>query len=106
MNTISVEAVKARLDAGEILHVIDVREPNEYNEVNINALLLPLSQLRNFEADAIENLKEQEIIVHCKSGMRSMEACNILSQMGFKNPVNLTGGILAWLNNYPDIKLN
>lgn len=105
MNSISVSELKTRLDNGEQLHVIDVREPNEYNEVNINATLLPLSQLRNFDADIIEALKSEEIIVHCKSGMRSMEACNILSQMGFEKPVNLTGGIMAWLQQYPDATL-
>lgn len=105
MNSISVSELKTRLDNGEQLHVIDVREPNEYNEVNIKATLLPLSQLRNFDADIIESLKNEEIIVHCKSGMRSMEACNILSQMGFEKPVNLTGGIMAWLQQYPDATL-
>ncbi len=105
MKNITVEAIKARLDAGEKLNIIDVREQAEYDDININAQLLPLSVIRNFETDIIDALKDQEILVHCKSGVRSMEACMLLSQMGFQNTVNVTGGIMAWLQAYPDVKL-
>ena len=96
MTHTTVSAVKDRLDKGEELYIIDVREAGEYAEDNIGALLLPLSDIRNFEAEAIEDYKENEIIIHCKSGKRSMEAAMILEQMGFKNLVNLDGGIMEW----------
>lgn len=96
MTHTTVAAVKERLDNGEELYIIDVREMGEYQDDNIGALLVPLSEIRNFEADAIEDYKENEIIIHCKSGKRSMEAAMILEQMGFKNLVNLDGGIMEW----------
>jgi len=96
MEHITVEELKARLDAGETLHVLDVRETGEYEEANIGALLLPLSQLRQMDTDAIEDWKDEEIIVHCRSGKRSMEACMLLETMGFAKTVNVTGGIMDW----------
>lgn len=105
MNNISVEQLKARLDAGENLHVLDVREANEYAEANIGALLLPLSQLRLMETDAIDDWKDEEIIVHCRSGKRSMEACMLLETMGFANTVNVTGGIMDWQAKFGDAQI-
>ncbi len=105
MRQITVAELKSKLDAGTALHVLDVREQPEYDEININAKLLPLSQIRNFEIDAIEDWKETEVIVHCKSGVRSMQACMLLEQAGFVDTVNLEGGIIAWLQQYPNVKL-
>jgi rhodanese-related sulfurtransferase len=96
MEHITVDQLKARLDAGETLHVLDVREPDEYAEANIGAKLLPLSKLRQMDADAIEDWKDQEVIVHCRSGKRSMEACMLLETMGFGRTVNVVGGIMDW----------
>jgi rhodanese-related sulfurtransferase len=48
----------------------------------------------------LEDLKDKEVIVYCRSGRRSMLACQILDQMGFKDTYNLEGGILAWINKY------
>ena len=96
MTNTTVTAVAARLDNGETLHIVDVREKEEYAEDNIGAVLVPLSDLRNFDADAIEDLKDQEVILQCRSGKRSMEAAMLLEQMGFTNTVNLEGGIMAW----------
>ena len=96
MQTISAEDLKKRINAGEKLNIIDVREPAEYAETNMGATLIPLGQLMNMQLGDLENLREEEIIVHCKSGMRSMQACMALEQMGFKNTVNLSGGIMAW----------
>lgn len=97
MQTITVAELKSRLDAGENLNILDVREPSEFAEVNMNGKLIPLGQIMNGETDGIESWKDQEIIVHCRSGMRSMQACAMLSQLGFTNTKNLTGGIMAWL---------
>lgn len=104
MNHITVSDLKAKLDSGNTINIIDVREPNEYEEVNINAQLLPLSKITNHEYDAIEGWKDQEVFVHCKSGMRSLQACMILEGAGFSNVVNVDGGIMAWLQSYPDAK--
>ena len=96
MNQITVQELKARIDRGEQLNVIDVREANEFEEDNLGAQLMPLSQLKNYEADGIEDLMDEEVILHCKSGKRSMEAALILEQMGFKKVSSLQGGIEAW----------
>lgn len=96
MQTITVEELKARKNAGEILNILDVREPAEFAETNMNGKLIPLGQIMNMQVDEIEDWKDQEIIVHCRSGMRSQQAIMMLSQMGFTNCKNLTGGIMAW----------
>lgn len=105
MKEITVTELKSRLDAGEQLNVIDVREPEEFNEYNIGAKLIPLGNIMNMQWDEIEDLKEQELIVHCRSGKRSMQACMMLEQAGFTNTVNVTGGVMAWQELYPNNKL-
>lgn len=96
MQNISVEELKSRMDAGEKLNIIDVREPNEYAEFNIGAKLIPLGKIQTMQIDEIEDLKEEEVIIHCRSGQRSMMACMFLDTLGFKNTKNLAGGMLAW----------
>ena len=90
---IQVEELKRRLDAREDIFVLDVREPHEYQIVNIKGHLIPLGDLptRIHELDS-----SREIVVHCKSGMRSAKAVDFLRKSGFKHAANLTGGILAW----------
>lgn len=105
MQQITVEELKKRLDAGENLHIIDVREPSEYEEFNMGAQLIPLGNIVNFQLDDIENLKNEEVIVHCRSGARSAQACMILEQAGFTNTVNVAGGIMAWREKYGDAKI-
>jgi rhodanese-related sulfurtransferase len=96
MQAISVEELKARLDAGETLHLLDVREPSEHAEFNIGGTLLPLGRIRNMETDDIDGWKDQEVICYCRSGNRSGQACMILESAGFKNVTNVTGGMLKW----------
>ena len=96
MQLISVDELKKRLDTGEKLHILDVREPNEYAETNMGGLLIPLGKVMNMQVDEIEDWKNEEVIVHCRSGVRSAQACTMLEQIGFKNTKNLSGGILAW----------
>lgn len=96
MTNITVTELKNRIDAGEELHIIDVREPSEYAEYNIGAKLIPLGQIANMQLDELEDLKNAELIIHCKMGGRSMQACMILEQAGFTNVVNVTGGVMAW----------
>ena len=90
---IQVEEFKRRLDAGENIYILDVREPHEYQICNIHGHLIPLGDLpkRVHELDS-----SLEIVVHCKSGARSAKAVDFLRQSGFKRVTNLTGGILAW----------
>jgi adenylyltransferase/sulfurtransferase len=90
---IQPEELKRRLDAREDIFVLDVREPHEYQIVNLKGRLIPLGDLptRIHELDS-----SREIVVHCKSGMRSAKAVDFLRKSGFKRASNLTGGILAW----------
>jgi rhodanese-related sulfurtransferase len=106
MENISVEQLKARLDAGENLHVLDVREADEYAESNIGATLLPLSKLRQMDTEGIDDWKGEEVIVHCRSGKRSMEACMLLETMGFEKTVNVTGGIMDWQAKFGNAQIN
>ena len=100
MKNITVEELKERLDRGEKINLIDCREPHEYEEANIGGRLIPLGKFQTMQLDEIEDLKDEEVIVHCRSGKRSMMACQILDQMGFSNPVNVEGGILAWQEKF------
>ena len=100
MNTLTADQLKARMDAGETLHILDVREPSEHAEFNIGGTLYPLGRIRNMEVDELENLKNEEVIVYCRSGNRSGQACMILEQLGFSNVNNLVGGMLEWQNRY------
>jgi adenylyltransferase/sulfurtransferase len=88
-----VEELKRRLDAGDDLFVLDVREPHEYQICNIGGHLIPLGDLpkRVNELDS-----SREIVAHCRSGVRSGKAVAFLQQAGFKKVHNLAGGILAW----------
>ena len=88
-----VEELKQRLDRGDDLFILDVREPHEYQICNIGGHLIPLGDLpkRVNELDT-----SKEIVAHCRSGVRSAKAVNFLRQAGFKKVHNLAGGILAW----------
>jgi rhodanese-related sulfurtransferase len=101
MKTTTVEAVKARIDAGEKLLLLDVREPHEHADFNIGGTLLPLGQVQALQVDDIEDWKDKEVIIYCRSGNRSGQACNILEQAGFTNVSNLVGGMLDWQAKNP-----
>jgi adenylyltransferase/sulfurtransferase len=93
-NEITVDELKQRLDRREELFILDVRNPEEYQICKIaGSTLIPLPSLpqRFRELDP-----ERELIVHCKSGMRSAKAIQFLREQGFRKLVNLKGGILAW----------
>lgn len=100
MQTITVEELKARIDAGEKINLVDVREPHEYAEFNLGGLLIPLGKIQTMQVEEIEDLKDQELIIHCRSGQRSMMACMFLDTLGFKDTKNLAGGVLAWQEKY------
>jgi len=92
---ISVVELKKRLDAGEIINLIDVREQYEYDEFNLGGDLIPLGTLPG-KLEDLEDLKNEEVIVHCRSGARSGTAKMFLIQSGFTNVRNLLGGVLDW----------
>lgn len=98
---ISVIKLKQRIDAGESINLIDVREPFEYEEFNLNGKLIPLGELPS-RLSEIEHLKSEEVIVHCRSGARSGTAQQFLLQNGFTNVRNLIGGVLDWQREFPD----
>lgn len=95
-NNIQVSELKQRLESGEKLNLIDVREPWEYEEKNIGARNIPLNSLPQ-QVQELESLKEKEVILHCKSGRRSGNAQKFLQQQGFTKVRNLEGGIEAYL---------
>src|SRR6266853_1361874 len=90
---ITPRELKARLDRGDDLYILDVREPHEYQICNLKGHLLPLGELtrRVHELDS-----SREIVAHCRSGKRSAEAVDFLRKAGFRKVLNLKGGILAW----------
>jgi len=99
MADITTQELKERMDKGENLNIIDVREPFEYEEFNIGATLIPLGELPSSVGE-IEHLKNDEIIVHCRSGARSNNAKMFLQDMGFENVRNLLGGMLDWRDKF------
>lgn len=90
---ISVRELKRKMDGGEKVVLVDVREPDEYKTANLKGRLIPLRELpkRYTELDP-----ESEIVVHCHSGGRSQRAVEFLYEKGFRNVKNLVGGIDDW----------
>jgi adenylyltransferase/sulfurtransferase len=90
---ITPRELKARLDRGDDLFILDVREPHEFQICNLKGHLIPLGELprRVHELDS-----SREIVAHCRSGKRSAEAVDFLRKAGFRKILNLKGGILAW----------
>jgi rhodanese-related sulfurtransferase len=94
---VSVEEVKRRLDAGEKLHLIDVREPHEFELARLaNAELIPMraipGELQTLEARADDGA----LIVYCHHGVRSLHVVNWLREQGLEVCQSMTGGIDAW----------
>lgn len=100
MLTITAAELKARIDAGEQLNIVDVREPYEHEEFNIGGTLLPLGNIKMMMVDELEDYKDKELIVYCRSGNRSGQACMMLDAMGFTNTKNLLGGMLVWQETF------
>ena len=93
---VTVEELKAKLDRGDGVVVLDVREPNEYQICRIaGSTLIPLGELASRTAELD---RDRELIVHCKMGGRSAKAVALLQERGFTRVRNLTGGILAWID--------
>ena len=92
---LSVKELKSRIDAGEDVMILDVREPFEYQIANLGGKLIPMNDVPRRLAE-IE--RDREIVVQCKMGGRSQRVAEFLSQAGYPRVVNLAGGIIAWAN--------
>lgn len=92
---ISVEELSEKMKSGNSPVLLDVREYFEFDLANLDGILIPLGELemRLYE---IEQHKENELVVHCRTGSRSAEAVEMLRKNGFKNVRNLTGGLNEW----------
>ncbi len=90
MNQVSAEEVLSKIESGEDVFLVDVREEEEHADFNIGGKLLPLTELMD-HLDEIP--KDREVIIYCKLGVRSQIAIQRLEQKGFSNLVNLTGGV-------------
>jgi rhodanese-related sulfurtransferase len=97
MEDITVEDLKKKLDNKDNFVFLDVREDWEYEEDNLTAKNIPLSELPN-RLDELEEFKNSEIIIHCRSGARSGNAKNFLTSKGFTQVRNTLGGIVAYRN--------
>lgn len=91
--------LKKRLDAGEKPFILDIREAHEGEIATLNnSALIPMGELAQ-RFQELNDLQEQEIIIYCRSGARSDRCASFLRGQGFKNVVNLTGGILRWADD-------
>jgi adenylyltransferase/sulfurtransferase len=96
-HTITAIELKEMIDAGKDFALIDVREQNEYEIVNIpGATLIPKGRILSGEALA-EIPQDRPVVLHCKSGQRSAEALAVLHKAGFSDAVHVGGGVLAWV---------
>jgi sulfur-carrier protein adenylyltransferase/sulfurtransferase len=95
----TVEDLKARIDGGRPTYILDVREPQEYQICRIpGSVLIPLGQLPARLAELPSASDGPDIVVQCKSGVRSAKAVKLLREQGFDRVQNLRGGILAWID--------
>lgn len=98
MNTINANELKERLanDSGNLI-ILDVRQKEEREQEKIegDTLFIPLGELPS-RLEELLPYKDKELIVYCRSGNRSGQACAFLEQHGFSNTVNLIGGLLKW----------
>ena len=90
---ITAKELKARMDRGDDLFILDVREPHEYQICNLKGKLIPLGELPRRVNELDSSI---EMVVHCRSGKRSADAIQFLQKAGFKKLLNLKGGVLAW----------
>jgi rhodanese-related sulfurtransferase len=94
MSPINATELVSRLQNGDVINLLDVREPIEYATYNIGGQNIPLSTLPT-ALNRINYNKNDEIVVICKVGLRSQTATTLLNQSGYINARNLTGGLLA-----------
>ncbi len=97
-STITATQLKEKLDAGEKIMLIDVREPNEFEIVSIpGAVLIPKNEF--LMGNALERLpQDRQVILYCKSGVRSAECLAVVKSAGFADAVHVGGGVIGWVN--------
>jgi rhodanese-related sulfurtransferase len=100
---ITVQELRQKLESGEKFVFLDVREQHEYDEFNLGAQLIPLGEVLNRMWE-FDDHKNDEIVVHCRSGARSGTAQSLFQAQGYTNVRNLTGGVLAWREAFGDTK--
>ncbi len=103
MKDITAEELKVKIDNKVDFFFLDVRETFEYDEYNMNALNIPLGILP-LKLDELADYREQEIVVHCRSGARSANAKQLMLKAGFQNVRNLLGGAMDWQGKYGNAK--
>lgn len=98
MKEITVQELKQLVDSKADFQLIDVREEYEFDEANLNGLLIPLGEILD-RADEVN--KDKQVVIHCRSGKRSATAIQALeTQLGYTNLYNLKGGILAYAEEF------
>ena len=100
---ITVQELRKKMEAGESFVLIDVREPWENEEFNVGGQLIPIGSLMN-RFHELDDHKNDEIVVYCRSGNRSGMAQALLSAQGYANVRNLTGGMIAWQEAFGNTK--
>ena len=88
----SVSSIEVAERALELIEAIE-KNLQDMHQIRIQ-------RIQTMQADELNDLKEEEVIIHCRSGKRSMMACMFLDSMGFKKTVNVTGGVLAWQEKF------
>lgn len=96
---ITVQELKEKLDNGENIVLVDVREPYEHEEFNVGGQLFPLGDIMN-AIIALDDHKADEIVVYCRTGRRSGMAQQMLQGAGYQNVRNLLGGMVAWQESF------
>lgn len=97
ISEIGATELKTKLDNKENFVFLDCREISEWNEAHVKeATLLPLSEFEAKYQDILTD-KNKEIVIMCRSGRRSLNACMFLNEQGYENLVNVEGGILGWI---------
>ncbi len=100
MKSLNVNELKEMIDNKEDYQLIDVRELHEFENANIQGILIPMGEV---PARYEEISKDKKVIIHCRSGARSANAISFLEQnFGYTNLYNLEGGIIAWANEIDD----
>lgn len=99
MREITPKDLRQKLEKKEDVQLLDVREPYENMEYNIGGVLIPLGELLS-RLNELEEFKNNEIVVYCKSGNRSQMAQHLLFNAGFEEVLNLKGGMEAWKQEF------
>jgi rhodanese-related sulfurtransferase len=96
---ITADQLKQKMDNNEDVVLIDVRETYEHEDFNIGGTLIPVGSIAK-RISEIEDKKDQEVVVYCRSGQRSGVAKSLLERAGFTNVRNLLGGMLDWTEKF------